>query len=321
MAERSKYRLVGDSRQMKRLRDTIRKVGPTNSRVLIRGETGTGKELVAFAIHRESERKGGPFVTFNSAAIPQELVESELFGHEKGAFTGADRQKLGKLEVAHKGTLFLDEIGDMNLSAQAKILRVIEEGKFKRLGGNKTIEIDVRILAATHKNLEEMIQEGSFREDLYYRLNVVPIAIPPLRERHGDIQQLADHFLDHYAAELKVQRKELSTGALDHLSGYSFPGNVRELRNVIERLYILSGSDLIEEEEVKPFVSRTSGKSSDLALYETRQFREARKEFEIRYLTTQLEKHGWNISAAARQLGMRQPNLSRKLKELGIRKQ
>lgn len=318
--ERSKYRLVGESPQMAQVREVIRKVALTDSRVLIRGETGTGKELVAFAIHHESERRGGPFVTFNSAAIPHELVESELFGHEKGAFTGADRRKLGKLEVANEGTLFLDEIGDMDLSAQAKILRVIEKGKFKRVGGNQTIAIDVRILAATHKNLEEMIEKGSFREDLYYRLNVVPIVLPPLRERKGDVRVLAQYFLDEYAVEFKTPRKEITARGLDYLETYPFPGNVRELRNVIERLYILSPSKKVGVQDVAPLVTWLPQKRGKRALHETVDFRQARKDFEIRYLTAQLEKHGWNISLTARQLGMRQPNLSRKIKELGIKR-
>jgi len=319
--EQSKYNLVGESPQIKNVRDLIDKVAPTNSKVLIRGESCTGKELVAYAIHQQSNRKEGPFVKFNSAAIPNELVESELFGHEKGAFTGADRQKLGKLEIANGGTLFLDEIGDMNASAQAKILRVIQEGMFERVGGHKTIKIDVRLLAATHKNLEDMIQEGTFREDLYYRLNVIPISIPSLREREGDIKILTDYFLKQYAIEFKAETKRIKSGALDRLKVYPFPGNVRELRNLIERLYILTGSQEITEDNLIPLVvGEIKGETSDMSLHETQDFKEAKREFEIHYLTAQLRKHDWNISALAKHLGLHQPNLSRKIKELGIEK-
>lgn len=319
--EESKYRLVGKSLQMEKLLDLIRKVAPTNSKILIRGESGTGKELVAYAIHQQSRRKEEPFIKFNSAAIPNELVESELFGHEKGAFTGADQLKLGKLEIANNGTLFLDEIGDMNLSAQAKILRVIQEGMFERVGSNQTIEIDVRIIAATHKNLEEMIQEGTFREDLYYRLNVVPINIPSLREREGDIEVLVNYFLEQFANEFNVETKKMSKEAIEYLNRHSFPGNVRELKNLIERLYILIDTDLITDQNISTFLSPiTTPRRPDSHLLETQDFKLARKQFEIRYLTTQLEKYKWNISVVAKQLGIHQPNLSRKIKDLRIEK-
>ncbi|MCJ7802163.1 MAG: sigma-54 dependent transcriptional regulator, partial [Candidatus Marinimicrobia bacterium] len=205
-AQYEKNKLIGESSQIKKVLQLIEKVAPTDAKVLIRGESGTGKELAAFAIHHNSKRNRKPFIKFNSAAIPSSLVESELFGHEKGAFTGADSQKLGKLEQANHGTLFLDEIGDMDLSAQAKILRVIQEGTFERVGGNRTINIDVRLIAATHKNLEEMTQKGTFRDDLFYRLNVVPISIPPLREREGDIETLTEFFLDYYSLEFKTPK-------------------------------------------------------------------------------------------------------------------
>ena len=317
--EQSRYRLVGESAQMATVRELIRKAAPTRSKVLIRGESGTGKELVAYAIHQQSKREEGPFVKFNSAALPNELVESELFGHEKGAFTGADRLRPGKLETADGGTLFLDEIGDMSTSAQAKILRVIQEGMFERVGSHQTLEIDVRIIAATHKNLEEMIQEGTFREDLYYRLNVVPIIIPPLREREGDIKILTDYFLQQFAIEFKAVTKQIDRGALDRLNRYPFPGNVRELKNLVERLYILTASDRITENDLVPFITGETRRETVTAqLLETEDYKVAKREFEIRYLTAQLKKHNWNNSEAARQLGIRQPNLSRKIKELGI---
>ena len=225
--QKDKYNLVGSSPQIELVLETARRVGPTQAKVLIRGESGTGKELVAHAIHAASPRVKEPFVKFNAAAIPSELVESELFGHEKGAFTGAVGQKKGKIEMAHGGTLFLDEIGDMSLSAQAKILRVLEDGKFERVGGTQTQSVDIRLLAATNKPLEEMVTSGGFREDLFYRLNVVPINLPPLREREGDIKTLLIHFLGHYAAELSIAPKHFSRDAMKMLSDYAFPGNIR----------------------------------------------------------------------------------------------
>ena len=317
------YRIVGESPQMEKVREIIKKVAGQESKVLIRGESGTGKELVAYAIHANSTRKHGPFVKFNCAAIPNELVESELFGHEKGAFTGAEKRKLGKLELADGGTLFLDEIGDMNLEAQAKVLRVIQEGKFERVGGNETIDIDVRILAATNKNLEEMIERGTFREDLFYRLNVIPLEVPPLRDRTGDIKILLDYYLRYFADDLKTTPKQLSDEALELLKNYDYPGNIRELRNLVERLYILTSGDTIEAEDVRPSLTSDSGGASDssYSFLETKDFSEVRKEFEVFYLTKQLEKFNWNISEVAVNLGMAQPNLSRKIKQLDIEKQ
>ncbi|MDP8231850.1 MAG: sigma-54 dependent transcriptional regulator, partial [Candidatus Zophobacter franzmannii] len=237
--EESRYRMVGVSSVMQDLKNKISKVAPTNSKVLIRGESGTGKELIAWALHKQSKRKGS-FIRFNSAAIPSELVESELFGYEKGAFTGAVGNKKGKIEEADGGTLFLDEIGDMGLSAQAKILRVIQEGEFERVGSNKSIRIETRVVAATHKNLEDMVTKGLFREDLYYRLNVVPLIIPPLRERKEDIPVLAQYFSKLYADEMNMPMKQLSEEVIHKLSNLAFPGNVRQLRNLMERLYIFS---------------------------------------------------------------------------------
>jgi two-component system nitrogen regulation response regulator NtrX len=288
--------------------------------VLIRGESGTGKELVAHAIHAASGRADEPFVKFNAAAIPSELVESELFGHEKGAFTGAVAQKRGKIEVADGGTLFLDEIGDMGLSAQAKILRVLEDGKFERVGSTQTRTVDIRLLAATNKPLEEMVTKSTFREDLFYRLNVVPIQLPPLRERQGDVRQLLDHFLKHYAGELAMAAKHFSRDALNLLDQYAFPGNIRELRNLIERLYILSPGDEITLSDVQPHLNQvvnTGGAPGEM-LSETMPFTEARRRFETGYLESQLRRHGGNISRTAASLGLQQSNLSRKLKELGI---
>ena len=318
---KSQYRMIGVSPKFSKILDMINKVSATNSKVLIVGESGTGKELVAFAIHNQSARKDTPFVKFNSAAIPNELVESELFGHEKGAFTGADKQKLGKLEIANEGTLFLDEIGDMNINAQAKILRVIQEGKFERIGSNKTITIDVRILAATNKNIEKMIESGEFREDLFYRLNVIPIKIPPLRDRKTDIPVLLNYYIDYFAAELKVHPKKISSSALKLLQNYSFPGNIRELKNLVERLYILTSEDIISENDVEPHIRILSETISEkLPFLETKTYSEAKNEFESYYIKKQLEKFNWSISTTAEELGLQQSNLSRKIKELGIEK-
>ena len=313
------YKIIGESQEIEKIRDLIKKVSVQDSKVLIRGESGTGKELVAYAVHANSHRSQGPFVKFNCAAIPNELVESELFGHEKGAFTGAEKRKLGKLELAHEGTLFLDEIGDMNLEAQAKVLRVIQEGKFERVGSNETINIDVRILAATNKNLEDMIEKGGFREDLFYRLNVIPVTVPPLRDRRSDIPVLLDYYRQYFGHELKTETKQLSEGAVDLLKGYDFPGNVRELKNLMERLYILTSDEIIDEDDVRPQLRRSSADGGgQYSFLETKDFSEVRKEFEVYYLTRQLEKYDWNISTVAEKLGMAQPNLSRKIKQLDI---
>lgn len=320
-AQYEKNTLVGSSPQITKVLQLVKKVAPTESKVLVRGESGTGKELIAFAIHHGSQRNRKPFIKFNSAAIPESLVESELFGHEKGAFTGAEEQKLGKLEQANHGTLFLDEIGDMDLTVQAKILRVIQEGTFERVGGNKTINIDVRLIAATHKNLEKMVQEGTFRDDLFYRLNVVPISLPPLREREGDIEILTEHFLDFYAKEFNTQKKTILPTALETLLQYPFSGNVRELKNIIERLCILVSTDFITKDDVTPHLLMHGMKSeTDNYSFEGNTFKEIKINFERDFLLKQLNKHHWNISLIAKKLGMQQPNLSRKIKELGLSK-
>ncbi len=313
----SKYRMVGVSNSIKELKNKIEKVAPTNSKVLIRGESGTGKELVAWAIHKQSKRKGN-FIRFNSAAIPAELVESELFGYEKGAFTGAVGSKKGKIEEADEGTLFLDEIGDMNLSAQAKILRVIQEGEFERVGSNKSIRIETRVVAATHKNLEEMVKEGRFREDLYYRLNVVPIVIPPLRERVEDIPVLAQYFSKLFADEMNMPIKQISQDVLDNLVKVTFPGNVRQLRNLIERLYIFTDGPVIN---INDLIINPDEFSSEHEFWtESVSYQVKKMNCEKRYLSEQLKKFEWNITKTAHALGLQQSNLSRKIKELGLKK-
>ncbi|MBI9031097.1 sigma-54-dependent Fis family transcriptional regulator [bacterium] len=312
----AKYQMIGSSQAMKKLNSLIDKVAHTNSKVLIQGESGTGKELVAWSIHSKSCRAEGSFIRFNSAAIPNELVESELFGFEKGAFTGAHNSKKGKIEEADGGTLFLDEIGDMSLTAQAKILRVIQEGEFERVGSNKSIKVDARIIAATHKNLEELISEGKFREDLYYRLNVIPLRVPPLRERNEDIEILVNYFSELNAQEMKIKPKEFTPETINYLTNLNFAGNVRELKNLIERLYIVSDNDLIELDFVKSFY-QPNMKVDDF-WDETINFADKKAQFEKRYLEKQLWKHACNISKTSQSLGLQQSNLSRKIKELGI---
>ena len=310
-----RYKLVGSGPKMQKLKEMIAKIAPTDSKVLIRGESGTGKELIAYAIHHNSHRSEEPFIKFNSAAIPDELIESELFGHEKGAFTGAHKNKQGKLEMADEGTLFLDEIGDMSLKAQAKILRVMQEGEFERVGSNKTQKIDTRIIAATHKNLEKLVEENRFREDLFYRLNVIPIESPALREHPEDIEALVKHFSKLFAKEMNIPEKIFDKKALRFLQNKSYKGNVRELRNFIERIYILITDNRITPEEMKSLELKES--ETDF-WNETKNFTDKKKEFEIKYLTTQLRLNNGNITNTAKSLGLQSSNLSRKLKKLNI---
>ncbi|MDD4310643.1 MAG: sigma-54 dependent transcriptional regulator [Candidatus Cloacimonetes bacterium] len=314
------WEMIGNSSVMRDLNEMINRIAPSNAKILIQGESGTGKELVARLIHTRSPRLGKPFIKFNSAAIPRELVESELFGYERGAFTGAQTRKKGKLEEADGGTLFLDEIGDMESAAQAKILRVIQEGEFERVGGNFTHRIDVRIIAATNKNLAEMVNNGSFREDLFYRLNVVPVYTAPLRERREDIPLLVKHFSAMLAVELNTKSKEYSAKAMEFLSTPNYPGNVRELRNIIERIYLLCDKVLLEPSDIESLLPGAAINAEIAAFWKnTAAFADKKREFEMRYLQTQLTLFGGNISRTAEALGMQQSNLSRKLQELGIR--
>ena len=310
-----RYKIIGDGKAIQDLLEMIRKVAPSNAKVLIRGESGTGKELVAYAIHNQSKRNNKPFIKFNSAAIPNELVESELFGFEKGAFTGAHRSKNGKIEQADGGTLFLDEIGDMNLNAQAKILRVIQEGEFERVGGNKTQKINTRIIAATHKNLEELVEQGRFRQDLYYRLNVIPLETPSLRQLPEDIPVLIEYFSKYYANELKIKIKNFLPETISELQSWKFKGNVRELKNLIERIYILIEKENIEKTDILELYNI----SKDIDFWnQTTQYKDKKREFETRYLSTQLKIQQGNLSRTAEVLGLQVSNLSRKVKELGI---
>jgi len=306
--------LVGESRAMATLREQVRAAAASHGRVLILGESGAGKELVALSLHRGSPRAGQAFVEVNCAAIPQELIESELFGHEKGSFTGAVERKRGKFELADGGTLFLDEIGDMSMATQAKVLRVIETQEFQRVGSAKTIRVNVRILSATNKNLEQEIREGQFREDLFYRLNVIPIHVPPLRERRQDISLLARYFLVRFGTEYGRKQKELSASALDALSAYEWPGNVRELKNVMERLVIMHTRDTVEAADLPIFTRGKTG--TDYFAY--KDLKTARTAFEKDFITSSLEKNTWNISRTAEELGIERSNLHRKLKALGI---
>lgn len=314
------WHMVGKSLAIKQLNEIIDRIAPSNAKVLIQGESGTGKELVARLIHARSNRLRKPFIKFNSAAIPRELVESELFGYERGAFTGANNRKKGKLEEADGGTIFLDEIGDMDVAAQAKILRVIQEGEFERVGGNQTQVIDVRVIAASNKDLRAMVSGGSFREDLFYRLNVVPVVTPALRERKDDIPLLVNHFSLIMASELNTRTKEFSPKAMDFLSRYDYPGNVRELRNIIERIYLLCDKQVLEPFDLDGMLPTAVGNIESSSFWtETASYAARKKEFEHRYLSTQLQRFEGNVSRTAEALGLQQSNLSRKLQELGIK--
>lgn len=308
-----KSRMIGRSVKINQLKEQIKMAAQSNSRVLILGESGAGKELVAQSLHDNSSRAGRPFIEVNCAAIPQELIESELFGHEKGSFTGAFERKKGKFELADGGTLFLDEIGDMSLQTQAKVLRVIETQEFQRVGGNKNLKVDVRIISATNKDLVEEVKKGSFREDLYFRLNVIPIRVPSLRERPDDIPALVDNFLDLFSAEYGQQKKEISTEALKLLEKYSWPGNIRELKNVLERLVIMTTSKTITAEDI--FMPEPAG--SDYFSFST--FKDAREAFEKDFIIKKLDENAWNISKTAEVLDMERSNLHRKIKAYDIK--
>jgi two-component system nitrogen regulation response regulator NtrX len=298
----------------------LRVVAPTRASVLITGENGTGKELVARAVHAGSKRADGPFVEVNCAAIPEDLIESELFGHEKGAFTGAAARRKGKFDLANEGTLFLDEIGDMSLKTQAKILRVLQEMRFERVGGSRTLEVDVRVIAATNKELEGEIRVGNFREDLYFRLNVVPFVVPPLRERQDDIPLLVDHFIAQYCAEENRTPVSVGPGVLEVLQAYPWPGNVRELKNVTERMVILCRGDELGMDDVPQMIRSASAPAvatAGLPLDEM-DFKEARRSFERRFIQYQLQRAGGNVAHAADAIGVDRSSLYKKIKELEI---
>lgn len=315
----SPYEIVGDSGVMRALVEKIAKVGATPARVLITGENGTGKELVARAIHRESPRDGKPFVEVNCAAIPGELIESELFGHMKGSFTGAIADRPGKFEQANKGTLFLDEIGDMSMNAQAKVLRVLQDNVITRIGGSKAISVDVRIVAATNKSLEQEIAAGRFREDLYYRLNVVPIHVPPLREHREDIPELVEHFLSLLSEREGFTPRRMGASALEKLMSLDWPGNVRELRNTIERMLILAtGPELSAKDVDRLAGGRVADDAGMGSLTSLKTFEEFKEAAERAYLLSKLREFDWNVSETARAVEMPRSNLYKKIERYAL---
>ncbi|MDL2314422.1 sigma-54 dependent transcriptional regulator [Desulfovibrio sp. OttesenSCG-928-C14] len=334
--------ILGESQSMQALRRLMDMVAPMDTWVLLTGENGTGKEIAARYIHGHSQRAGKPMVAVNCAAIPEELIESELFGHEKGAFTGAESAKTGKFELAHQGTLFLDEIGDMSVKTQAKILRILQEQSFERVGGNRSIKVDVRVIAATNKNLEQAIERGDFREDLYYRLRVFPLHLPPLRERGSDVLLLLDHFNTRFQQDYRLSPASFDAGAKAALLRYRWPGNVREARNFTERMLIMYGGQEIsaqmlppeilnpknfrneestlEEAQARPGApGRAAQAEANLPpALESNDFKGARNAFEVLYLETKLREFGGNISKMAEAIGLERSYLHRKLKSMGI---
>ncbi len=306
--------IIGSSPPMVELVTQIEIAAPTNGWVLITGENGTGKELVARQIHLKSLRMQKPFVEVNCAAIPEELIESELFGHEKGAFTGAISQKRGKFELANGGTIFLDEIADMSLKTQAKILRILQEHKFERVGGTETMEVDVRVIAATNKSLEKEIAAGHFREDLYYRLAVIPFHVPPLRERRSDIPDLVTNFVSEFCADSGVKQKTITSGAMSALQSYGWPGNVRELRNLVERLVLMVPGTNVDVADLPDVIKSAPSPESP----GSQTLDGARKAFEREYLVARLREHNWNISRTAESIGVARESLSRKIRAMKI---
>lgn len=311
--------IIGKSSSIKTILETIARVAKTDARVLITGENGTGKELVAQEIHKQSSRSSKELIEVNCAAIPHELIESELFGHEKGAFTGAIKQRIGKFELADGGNLFLDEIGDMSLQAQAKVLRAVEEGRIERVGGASKIEVDVRLIAATNKDLQAEIEKGNFREDLFHRLNVIPIHVPPLRERKDDIPLLVEHFSKMLCEKNKFPQKTYSDGAIKVLQSFAWKGNIRELRNFIERIVIMIPQQNITEKEINAFIP-ASGSNVDDILSVSNSFQEFKEKAEKAFIQKQLQANGWNISKTADILGIQRSHLYNKLKKYEIEK-
>ena len=313
------YELTGNSAPILELKEMISIVAPTNAWILIMGENGTGKELVARSIHKLSKRAYKPFVEVNCAAIPEDLIESELFGHEKGSFTGATEKKRGKFDLAHEGTIFLDEVADMSLKAQAKILRILQEKKFERVGGNTFIPTDVRVLAATNKDLELEMEAGRFRQDLYYRLNVIPLRVPPLRERKEDIPVLTNWFLREFSLKECEEGKTIADDALTKLIEHDWPGNVRELKNFIERLVIMVPQDVITANDI-PLLTEGNHEIPEAALplFASESFRTAKMDFEKEYIIKKLKEFDGNISKTAEAIGIERSNLHRKIKRYGL---
>jgi len=318
--EERRYRIVGESRALKDVVQTADKVAASNVRVLIRGENGTGKELLARYIHRKGKRGQKSFVEVNCAAIPRELVESELFGHEKGSFTGAHARKIGKFQLAHGGSLFLDEVGDMSLDTQAKVLRALQDGVIQRVGGREDIHVDVRVIAATNKDLEREIEAGNFREDLYYRLNVVALRVPPLRERMEDIPLLVESFLKGFSMENGLKTKRINPEAIDYLKGLPWPGNIRELKNTVERLAILSIADEIGLKDARTHAEGGRKAAAVTASGDLKTYNEFKETTERAFLMEKLEENDWNVSETARKLGMQRSNLYKKIEKYGLNK-
>ena len=329
-----RHQMIGDSAGLKQVMAAIGRAAPTNATVLITGESGVGKELVARTIHRNSLRSRERFVQVHCAAIPEELIESELFGHEKGSFTGATEKQVGKFEQADRGTIFLDEVGDMSAKTQAKVLRVLQEGEVERLGSARTIKVDVRVIAATNKNLEEEIEKGRFREDLYFRLAVIPIQVPPLRERPEDVQLLVKHYMDYFSRENNVRPKRITQAALDALGRYRWKGNIRELRNTVERLNIMTSGDVIDVPDLPESVrspaawsasglgvapaSPKSASADGSAETKAGTLREFKENAERMFLVGKLRENGWNISKTAEVIGTPRSNLYKKLEQYQI---
>jgi len=316
-AVEAKHEIVGESFQVRQLMEAVRRAAPTNATVLIQGESGVGKELVARAIHRNSLRSRERFVQVNCAAIPEELIESELFGHEKGSFTGATEKQIGKFEQADRGTIFLDEVGDMSLKTQAKVLRVLEEGEVERVGSSRTIRVDVRIIAATNKDLEREIEKGNFREDLFFRVSVIPLFVPPLRDRIEDVPVLVQHFLDTLARENNFRRRRITPRALEALQRHRWKGNIRELRNTVERSLIMTSGDAIDLADLPESVRvdprpapPDNGGDTSVSAGTLREFKESA---ERSFLVQKLRENGWNISRTAEVIGTPRSNLYKKL--------
>jgi two-component system, NtrC family, nitrogen regulation response regulator NtrX len=320
LAMEAKYEIVGNSATLRKVLEAVQRAAPTNATVMLLGESGVGKELVARTIHRNSPRAGQRFIQVNCAAIPEELIESELFGHEKGSFTGAAEKQIGKFELAHKGTIFLDEIGDMSLRTQAKVLRVLQEGEVERIGSQKTIQVDVRVIAATNKKLEDAIERGEFREDLYFRLSVIPIRVPPLRERSEDVVPLVEHFVQAFSADNNFKPKTFTPAAMEILRKHPWRGNVRELRNTIERLLIMvEGPEIRPEHLEEVLLGPTEGASPASSAPEPPgSLKDFKETAERAFLVQKLRESRWNISATAQAIGTPRSNLYKKLEQYGI---
>ncbi|MCB1155529.1 sigma-54-dependent Fis family transcriptional regulator, partial [bacterium] len=315
----SKYEIIGRSEAVSDLKAQVERAAPSDSRVLITGENGTGKELVAQQIHLHSNRRDKPFIEVNCAALPEQLIESELFGHEKGAFTGAVSKKRGKFDLADGGTIFLDEIGDMDLTTQAKILRILQEQKFERVGGTESITVDVRVIAATNRDLEGMIKDGAFREDLYFRLNVIPLHIVPLRQRREDIPLLIDYFIEHFCTRSALPTKQFAEDAVKLMTEYNWPGNVRELKNIVERLVIMTPKSTVTGADVRGALKPGAAGETELeGVMAQSDWKEAKAEFERAFLVRKLTENQGNVSRTAEAIGVERSHLHRRIKALGI---